>query len=361
MKRCLSTIIAILIFQSVYAQITITASDMPVAGDTLRYSFASPAATTISPGDSGGNFTWNYALTSTGQAVDSYLTALQVNPLYFLTVGSSAYGYKVADSIPIPGGFLPITIQQVYTFFEVKNSPSRFVAKAFAADISGLPTAINYGTPDTWYFFPLNYLNQDSSDFALNITVPTFGGIDESGYRITRVDGWGTITTPYYTTPVNCIRVRSELHQIDSIPIPVVGTKIGFPVTTVDYKWLVNVDHYPALWVTSNVNPDGSETISTIRYRDNPIADTTTINKVAPVSPNITDIKAWPNPSANGIINLTIPTGWQNFLVDLFDVQSKKVASFKNERAINISSLPAGDYLARISSGSNIAYVKIVR
>jgi hypothetical protein len=360
MKRVISSIITLLILQPVFAQITITASDMPVAGDTLRYSFASPTGTTISPGDSGANFNWNYTLTSTGQAVDSYLTAIQINPVYLITVGLTAYGYKVADSLPIPGGFLPISIQQVYTFFEIRTTPSSsFVAKAFAADISGVPTAINYTEADVWYFFPLNYLNQDSSKFRLNITIPTLGGIDETGYRITRVDGWGTITTPYYTTPVNCIRVRSEVHQIDSIPLGPI--KIGFPITTVDYKWLTNEDHYPALWVSSNVNPDGSETVTSIRYRDNPIADSNTVNKVATISPEIAEIKALPNPSVNGVVSLTIPMGWKNFRVELFDMQSKEVASFNNEREINISSLPAGDYLARIISGSSTAYVKIAR
>ena len=117
-KHIFSAIIVILFSQTGIAQITITASDMPVAGDTLRFSFASPTATTISPGDSGANVIWDYALSSTGQGVDSYLTALQINPLYLLTVGTTAYGYQIADSLPIPGGILPISIQQVYTFFE---------------------------------------------------------------------------------------------------------------------------------------------------------------------------------------------------------------------------------------------------
>lgn len=364
MKRILTTIITILFFQSAFAQtpITITASDMPVAGDTLRYSFSSPAGSAISPGDSGANVTWDYALSPTSQGIDSYLTALQVNPLYFLTVGPTAVGYKVADSFPIPGGFIPISIQQIYTFFEKKTTPrNRYIANAFAANISGIPTPIIYTEADVWYFFPLNYLNQDSAKFILNITLPggVLGAIKQSGYRKTRVDGWGTITTPYYTTPVSCIRVRSEIHQIDSIPLGPI--KIGLPVNTVEYKWLVNGDHYPALWVTSNLLPGGGgETITSIKYRD-VWHDTGTVNKVANITRNITELSANPNPSVNGVVTLDLPTDWQTFLVEIYDMQSKEVARFQNQRQINIGSLPSGTYIARVSSGANTGYVKIVR
>jgi hypothetical protein len=346
-----------------WGQITITASDIPVVGDTLRYSFASPVGAIISPADSGANVNWNYPLTPLTQAIDTYQTALSVNPLYVL-IGPSAFGYKVADSFPIPGGILPVSIQQVYTFFEVKTGPpARYQAQAFAAIISGFPTPINYSKPDAWYFFPLDYsLNRtDSSQYKLNIALPGIGGLKQMGYRKTRVDGWGAITTPYYTTPVNCIRVRSEIHEIDSLSISLLGTTIGFPRNSVEYKWLVNGDHYPALWVTANVLPGGGgENISNIRYRD-VYHDTTTVNQVASVHPKMMAIGASPNPAANGQLTLDIPADWQNFEVEIYDLRSKEVARFKNQRSINIASLPAGNYVGRVTAGANSGYIMIVR
>lgn len=340
------------------AQITITAADMPVGGDTLRYSFSSPADSAISPADSGANITWNYALSPIRQSVDSYLTAFQVNPLYFLTVGSTAVGYKVADSLPL-GGFLPISIQQVYTFFEKKTTPSsRFIANAFAANISGIPTPILYTEPDVWYFFPLTYHSYDSSKFILNITVPTLGGIKETGYRKTRVDGWGTITTPYYTTPVNCIRVRSEIHQVDSIPLGPI--KIGFPVNTVEYKWLVSGDHYPALWVTSNLLAGGGETITSVKYRD-VWRDTTTVTRVTEGPVQLLAVDAYPNPSPDGKVTLVLPASWGVFSVSVYDLASVEITHIENRRNLDLSALPSGTYMCRVTSGNATGYVKIIR
>jgi Secretion system C-terminal sorting domain len=354
MKKIILLAIAILTFQFGKAQITITASDMPVAGDTLRYSFASPVGSAISPADSGAGHTWNYTLAPIRQAVDTYQTALSVNLLYFL-IGPTAYGYKVADSFPLP---LPgISIRQVYTFFEKKSGPARYQAQAFAANIAGIPTPINYTQPDVWYFFPLNYMNNDSAAYALSITLPTLGSLKQIGYRKSRVDGWGTITTPYYTTPVNCIRIRSEIHEIDSISV----IPIPFPRNSVEYKWLVNGDHYPALWVTSNLTPLG-ETISSIKYRDNPLPDTTPVNNgVRNVDNTPLMIDAFPNPAANGKLTISVPADWKSFDVELFDVQAREVAVFRNERELNISALPAGQYYGRVTSGSNVGYLKFVR
>ncbi len=358
MKQIATLVLFLAAFSTVNAQITITAADMPVNGDTLRYSFASPVGSTINLSDTGTGVTWSYSFTPIRQGVDTYRNALSVNFAYAL-IGLTAYGYKVADSFPLP---LPgISIQQVYTFFEKKTSPSRYQAQAFAAQISGIPTPINYTTPDVWYFFPLNYLNIDSSNYKLNIALPTIGGIKQVGYRKSRVDAWGTITTPFYTTPTNCIRVRSEIHEIDSIQF---GTfpAIGFPRNSVEYKWLVNGDHYPALWVTTNMMPGGTETISNIRYRDNKMPDTTVVdNHVGEVKNNIAVINAYPNPSVGGIYELDIPQEWQNYTIEVYDMLSKEAAVFKNQKKIDISYLPSGRYMGRITSEEGVGYVQLVK
>lgn len=359
MKHVFLALIAALGTQLCTAQITITAADMPIAGDTLRYSFASPVGSSISPADSGTSMAWNYTLSPIGQAVDTYKTALAVNPLFVVTIGATAYGYKVADSFPIP---IPLpgvpSIQNLYTFFEKKSSPSRFQAQAFAANIGGIPTPINYSQPDVWYFFPLAYGNNDSSNFKLSITLPGFGSLKQVGFRKSRVDGWGTITTPFYTTATPCIRVRSEIHEVDSVQFGSFPA-IGLPRNSVEYKWLVNGDHYPALWVTSNTGPGGTETVNNVRYRDNPLPDTT--NAVPVIANTITEIKALPNPSANGIVTLQLPDDWKVFDIEVYDLSSKLVAVVHNNREVNIAAMPAGQYFARVMCGGNIGYAQITR
>ena len=358
MKPVLCSVLAILLFQVANGQITITSADMPVVGDTLRYSFASPVGSTINPADSGANFTWNYSLSPISQAVDTYQLAASVNPLYAL-VGITAAGYKVADSFPIPGGFLPISIKEIYTFFLVKSSPSRYETKAFAAKISGVPTPINYTEPDVWYRFPLNYGNLDSAHYKLNIALPTLASLKEIGVRTNYVDGWGTITTPYYTTPVSCVRVRSVIHEIDSVSVAGLPLALGIPRNTVEYKWLVNGDHYPALWVTSQLLPGGGETVTNIRYRD-VWRDTSIAAHVSSV-PSIVALKASPVPAVNGKVSLELPAAWTDFVVEVFDMQSNEVALFKNTKLIDLSSVPTGTYIVRVISGQQTGYVKIVK
>jgi hypothetical protein len=366
MKQILSIIVALSFFSVGHAQITITAADMPVAGDTLCYTYADPLSAAIHPADSGAGLYWGYPLTPLSpfrQGIDTYQTALSVNIFYAALIGPTAIGYKVADSFPLPPipGIPPI--QQIYTFFEHKtNAPlgDRYQAQAFAANIGGLPTPINYTKPDVWYFFPLNYSNQDSANYVLNITLPTFGGIKQSGTRMTRVDGWGTITTPYYTTAVNCIRVKSVIHEIDSISFSPLPT-IGIPRNTIEYKWLVNGDHYPALWVTSTLLPGGVENIATIRYRDSRRIPADTTSSVPVVNNAIKVIKAVPNPAVNGIVRLELPPGWNVFDVAVFDMSSRLVGTFKNEKELDLSTLPEGAYLAQIVSGANVGYARLAK
>jgi hypothetical protein len=362
MKYFLSILAVILIGSSVHAQITITASDMPVAGDTLRYSNVSPAGTGINTGIAGPNLAWNYIFMPISQAVDTYQLAFAVNPLYVLTVGPTAYGYKVADSLPGLGAFLPVSIQELYTFFDKKTGPERYEAKAFGANISGFPVAANYSPADVWYFLPLAYNNTDSSDYALDFSLATFGRLKEKGYRKTVVDAWGTIQTPYYTTPVRCLRVRSEIHEIDSISFS--GTTFGLPRVSVEYKWLVKGDHYPALWVTGNVLA-GREIISSVKYRDKYIASLNPHDSISVHVKNVAEVKegitAYPVPAINGKVTLTVPADWKTFVVQVFDAASKEVAVFNNERELNIQALAAGQYIARIVSGDKVAFVRIVK
>jgi hypothetical protein len=335
------------------AQINITSADMPVSGDTLRHSSANILDANIVLTDSGANHTWDYSnLSPVRQQVDTFRTALQVNPLYAVTISPSAFGYKIADSFPLPPA-VPVSITNPYTFFRELSSPSRFAAVAFAASIANVPTPANYSDDDEWYYFPLSYGNEDTSTFALHFGTAALG-ITQQGTRTTKVDGWGTIVTPYYTAPVNCIRLRSVVDEVDSITFNAIT--VPLPRNYVEYKWLVNGEHYPALWVTADIAFQNNETIRTIEYRDSarPLA-------IATTKPATTFIKAYPNPVVGGRVYLDIPTAWQKFSVEVFDISGKRQMSATGTRQLDVHTLPAGQYLVRISSGDNTAYATLTR
>jgi hypothetical protein len=121
MMRIVLLFIAIFIANVATAQITITASDMPVSGDTLRMSTASPLDTNIHLADSGASHAWNYtSLVPLSQTVDTYKTALSVSLTYFL-ISINAYGYKVAIPSPVARSY-PYPLPSFILFLKRKQA-----------------------------------------------------------------------------------------------------------------------------------------------------------------------------------------------------------------------------------------------
>lgn len=357
MKKLAFIFLLGIIGYQVSAQTTITAADMPVAGDTLRYSAADVIGATFDVNDTGANKVWDFTgLVPVGQQVDTYKTAIQVSPTYFLTAPAGCYGYKVADSIPGLGAFLPISIRGLYTFFNKVSSPASYAAVAFGATVSGAPIAAKYSINDEWYFFPLSYGRRDSSDFAFAESLPGLGSINEGGNRVTKADAWGTIKTPFYTSGVSCLRVRSEVNQIDTVVITIANINLPVPSNTVDYKFLVNGQHYPALWVTTT-KAGGMETVTSITYRDS-ARSFVSVPEVKATSQNLT---TYPNPAATGITKINVPSSWGNYAVNVYDLQGRQVASVANSNAVDLSALPAGNYVARIAALNHTGYCVITR
>lgn len=359
MRRFLCTIGLISLLGSAHAQISITAADMPVPGDSLRYSNINVFSALAMAADSGDNMTWNYDLSPVSQGMDTYKRPSQVSPFLALSLGNAnCYGYKVADSIPGLGFLVSgLTISDLYTFYNKENVPPCFAAEAFSASIAGFPVGASYSEPDVLFMFPLTYGREDSNSFELKLGAASFGSIQLKGYRKSKVDGWGTIKTPFFTSPKPCIRVRSEIVEVDSVMLD--SMAFGIPRTTVEYRWLVNGEHYPALFI-STLSVAGFEVPLTARFRDKYRPELNT--RVRNITIDKQDVFAYPNPASEGWVRFELPDGWtDDFYIEMFDVQGKSVMSALNKRQFDVSMLPKGDYLVRIMSGGSTAYVKLLR
>lgn len=359
MKKALLTVAAIAIAFIAGAQspITVSISDMPVNNDTLRWSAANAFNTGINTGQTGANTTWNFtSLTAVQQGVDHYQLAAQVNFAYAAVISPTAYGYKVADSIPGLPPQSPVSPKNIYTFFNKKVGPARFVAEGFGATISGIPVPAAYSDEDEIYFFPLTYPHgQDSTTFKLKVSLGTTGSYGQQGYRKTTVDGWGTIATPFTATPVSVIRVRSEVVAIDSVSFG--GTAFGFPRNTVEYKWLASGQHYPMMWITAN-KIGNTETITSVRYRD-------TKRSLAVSNPAgcqcIGVLSVSPTPATAGMLNIEVPVGILDYRITLWDMSGKMVQTAQNAHTMDISALPHGQYLLRAESGDWQGLARVLR
>ena len=259
MQKIVSLFTVILLVCGLSAQITITQNAMPVAGDTLRYSTASPADIGKGWMKKGGNQSWDFStLTSNGSALYEYLSASKT-PYAFYFFGQ--IGQKTADSI----GAGPFLFKDIYSFYT--KSSTVFKAEGLGYQYSGFPLASKYTDDDEIYSFPLEYNDSDVSTFRFVFSIPgqTLVSFIQGGKRTNVVDAWGSIKTPYKTYS-DVIRVKTIVDEVDTLVSPFGKTPI--PRKQVLYKFLATTERIPVLEVLGTENASGVFTPTVINYRD---------------------------------------------------------------------------------------------
>lgn len=331
------------------AQISITMSQMPSSGDTVRMSIAN----LNSVGDytaTGANYNWDFSnLVPTDQTMREFKPSFQTPyAFYFLP---PKYGEKILDAVPIPNiplGGITISIEDIYSFYR-KNGTSSFNSEGLGLKMSGIPVGATFTDEDELYQFPLNYLNRDSTRFSLTTPTNTLVPFTykKHGYRITEVDGWGTITTPFGTQ--NCLRVVTTQYSIDTIHIPSVPAgfnKFGFPNYMRSYQWLTLNENVPYLEVSGNL-VGNNFTPTQARYRD----QIRYFVGSQEYSKEENMFSVFPNPSNDKIKISYLANNLQAsyFIIDMSGKQIKSgfLNSSKNNDnifEINISDFPQGIY-----------------
>jgi hypothetical protein len=228
-----------------YAQITITDSDMPSSGDTVRRSLTTDFLG-IDYTLTGPNYTWDFAsLEPVTQTVDTFVTVSSVPFLYQLifipnVVANVAQKFSEIDTIPE----LPVT--DPYRFY--RKSSASYNDVGYAITVSGIPVPVRLNPADVIYKFPLAYGNIDSSDASGQLGVPGVGYIGIDRKRVNEVDGWGTLKTPFGTFDV--LRLKSEVFESDSVFIDSLGFGQAINRNYIEYKWMTNGIIAPLLQVT---------------------------------------------------------------------------------------------------------------
>lgn len=343
------------------AQITINASNMPVSGDTCRFSTANINAVGNYTA-TGANYSWTFTMSPTGQDIRKFQASAQTP--YFFYFLFPKYGEKILDSVPIPAiPGNPISIKNVYSFYKKVTTPSSFNSEGLGLTMSGVPIGATYSDEDELYKFPLTYGNRDSTTFKLstpsNSMIPfTY---KKQGYRITQADGWGTITTPYGTA--SCLRVVTTQYSIDTITIsalPAGFNKFGFPNYVRSYQWLTTGEKIPYLEVTGNVIA-GNFTPTQVRYRDRARVITSLEEQhFSPV------ISVFPNP-ANDVLTVVTSSAEEVLKAEITGLDGKLVqqADHLGNTAgnglfqVNVSGIPRGLYILRVSGKAGSQSVKI--
>ncbi len=324
------------LFCKVFAQspITLNNTHFPGMNDTLRYSLASVS---ISPSytQTGTNFTWNFNnLVPIAQGRRDYKHALQT-PYAFFFIGINEYGEKVADSV----GAGPLVIKNLYNFYKKQTSPVNcYLVDGSGMTFSSVPVPSYFSDKDELYMFPMSYPKYDSTTFKFSTPSSSLIPIvySKTGYRVSRVDGWGTITTPYGTAP--CLRYVTTQYSQDSIKNSFFPIPFGFPNNQRSYQWLTTTSKIPFLEITGNL-VGNVFTITMVRYRD--IYHNLTGAREEELA---SDFMVYPNPATD---YLEMPKDAYKS-VQLFNIQGQLLYSAEkqtiNDNKLDLRFLPSGVY-----------------
>mgnify|MGYP000849657142 FL=1 len=345
---------------SAQSPISLSSSNMPVSGDTLRYTNVQ-ISSLGNYQQTGTSMTWDFSnVTSTSEGVRSFKASLQT-PYGFFFLSSGEYGEKIADTLV--GGTSSITITNFYSFYKKQHSPSAFIADGVGLTLSSIPVPCYYTDKDELYYFPLTYPKYDSSTFKFTTPSTTLIPFtySKAGYRVTKVDGWGTVKTPYGTD--NCIRLVTTQYSMDTTKIsisPLPAIKLGFPNYQRSYQWLTTTSKIPFFEVSGSVI-GGNFTPTQARYRGfDPKRNATSVPEAADLSamqmyPNPVHEKLW----IAGSENITAR-------IDILDMDGKLVCTVNPEimghaASVNTASLAPGLYVLRLQSGNQPAYMKFIK
>ncbi len=337
-------------FINAQSPITLSNSNMPGNGDTLRYSNAQ-LNSIGNYTQTGTNFTWNFSgLVRTSQGRRDYkLSAL--TPYAFFFLGFNEFGEKVADTL----GAGPLTITNFYNYYKKQTSPAIYLTDGSGMTFSSVPVPSYYSDKDELYHFPMTYPKYDSTTFKFSTPTTSLLPIrySKTGYRVTKCDGWGTITTPFGTA--NCIRIVTTQYSKDSIKNSFIPIPVGFNNYTRSYQWFTTSSKIPYLEVSGNL-VGNNFTVTQIRYRD--IYMTTVgVEKIKDIS----GMLAYPNPVKDKLYfgkNLSEST-----ILDIFNVEGKLLKTISNEigSQIDLSEFEQGLYILKINDNNVETFLKLVK
>ncbi|HET9502827.1 MAG TPA: T9SS type A sorting domain-containing protein [Hymenobacter sp.] len=314
---------------------SITSSDMPAVGDSLRLSQAAPVLPAGAPALTlnGANKTWNYAgLVATAQRVARYNNVSSATGFALQFTFNNAFlspdtkaSVVAPENTPLPAG-VGIPISDPLAFYNTTSADFRSVG--YAATYLGTGVPVTYATKarqDIIYRLPVAYGNAPDVSNSLISTpaaLASTGFFSQQRQRTNQIDAWGTLTTPFGT--FQTVRVVSKLIDHDSLAIGgTAGQGLTLP-TRREYKWLAKTIHVPVLAIITT-EVAGQEVITSVEYRDIyrrfvPLAGRDAATQAT--------LSAFPNPSALGeAVRLTVPAGSGPLTVAATDLLGRQVFS----------------------------------
>ena len=343
-----------------FGQMSISASDFPAKGDTVRYSNSSSFFTNFTA--TGPNFTWNYPeLSAQSQTLVEHINPDEADVFTQSLFGSSvlptyrATYFLPARELPLAtvSNLVELPIDEIYRFYRKTNQEMTVVGLSISAGEFAVGKRAD--TIEIAYKFPMTFGQTYSSNGYVNLDFSAFAPFALKQYRQrdSEVDGWGTITTPYGF--FDCLRIHHVIQELDSILIDLgegpQWTPIDIPIIH-EYEWWTKEQNGPILKVKAN-EIFGFQVVNEIQYRDNFRPNLNVgLSENQRIEPHV-----YPNPSSEV---LHIEHVSPNAEAHIFDVSGKMILRCPLLESIEITQLSAGTYylLIKEQDGSLSAPVK---
>jgi len=351
---------------SLTAQITIDQDDFGDAGDTARMSVAAWNPL-LDFGATDTNYIWDFSdLQWQSQYVDQFLNPLYTGTTYAFTFSNTAFNpyrsniAKTADNVLTTLPILSSIFTDGYNFFY--KTPTMYRQRGLGMKVSGFPTPVPMSHADTLYHFPMNYGNEDSALSDYRVFVPQLGVYVHKQHRVNKVDGWGTLITPFGT--FDALRVRTEITGSDSLYIDTLnaGIKVDNDILR-EYKWFGKNQLLPLLQINTQAGIfgqfQGFEFVTKIVYRDSVRFDLTGIINMGK---DEIQFSVFPNPSS-GSFFVSVPAELNAVTIKLTDVSGRLVLQREMIMAteqVNTEVLVKGIYILTLQSDKGTASKKLI-
>jgi hypothetical protein len=340
-----------------FSQITLTSADFATSGDTVRISKATDNS--IDFATSGPNQTWDFSYLSFNSQLrrDYQVTtglSLLIN-FVFGPIASNNYRatyFLPSTDLPIDqaGAFLPITISDMMQYSKKTNDSITSVG--FSLNINGNGIPVKSDTIETRYTFPLNYNDVHYSRGYTKLDMnPIYDAIwIQYRQRLTEVDGWGSVITPYGT--FDALRVMHTITETDSLRITFQGNPLWIPIPVPEshiYEWITNGEQDAVLRIVTAV-VGGNENVTSIEYKD--------FNLTASIDELELSFDVYPNPAVNLISVSNVVENSSYYIVDM---NGKVVLDGLLNGSIDVNSIPQGFYELVVKSNNQIGKKSFVK
>ncbi len=336
MKKSLFTSLFILTALWGFSQITITNANIAPEGVTIIQANDTLPDSSIQPGNSGANQTWNF----------SAATADYLDTLYTELPSWTPY----ADSFPNANYVIRQTFSGDTSYVFADRNDDFFASLGYAGSMDDSSFVTLEVIPQEIIMdFPVEYGNQRTESFYYQETmVSTIPGTDSLRFKTAteksvEVDAWGTITMP--NGSYNCLRTITNRTDYDSVWIKMAG---AWTLVSSDTTFSLSYD-----WYTNEILP-GFDLFS-LEYTDGVVSNVSFLYATqvgVSENKNTTAVIA-PNPVKNHtIVQLSEKTTGTLKLYNQSGMCVVQKPVNGSTVALSLESLPAGIYVVVVTDAS---------